>query len=112
VDARLKAQLAFVLSAMGVESAPRGAGHDEARDRLAEEAVRHVRASTSQWVASPSPREFLTRHRTGARFAALPRATQDEALGRLAEWACHAFGSIDTASDEVHAFEIHTFTFS
>jgi hypothetical protein len=40
----------------------------------------------------------------------LPAATQDEALGRLADWARHAFGSLDQAADEVHSFEIHVFT--
>jgi SAM-dependent methyltransferase len=111
VDARMKAQLAVILEAMGVEAVRRGARHDEARDRLADEAVRHWNACTARWVSTRSPRDFLTRHRTGARFAALPAVLQDEALGRLAEWARHAFGSIDQASDEVDSFEIDVFTF-
>jgi ubiquinone/menaquinone biosynthesis C-methylase UbiE len=112
IDARMKGQLAVFLAAMGVEAAPRGARHDEARDRLAEGAVQHRCACAARWVVPRAPRDFLTRHRTGARFAALPAAIQDEALGRLAEWARHSFGSLDQTSDEVHSFELDVFTFS
>jgi ubiquinone/menaquinone biosynthesis C-methylase UbiE len=112
VDARMKAQLAVILEAIGVEAVPRGARHDDARDRLADHVVHYQSACAAQWVSTRSPRDFLTRHRTGARFAALPAATQDEALGRLADWARHAFGSLDQASDEVHAFEIQVLTLS
>jgi SAM-dependent methyltransferase len=112
IDARMKGQLAILLAAMGVEAAPRGARHDEARDRLADGALQHRNACAARWVMPRSPRDFLTRHRTGARFAALPAAIQDEALGRLAEWARHAFGSLDRTSDEVHSFELDVFTVS
>jgi SAM-dependent methyltransferase len=112
IDARMKGQLAVILGAMGVEAGPRGARHDEARDCLAGEAVPHRSACAARWVLSRSPRDFLTRHRTGARFTALPAAIQDEALGRLAEWARHAFGSLDSASDEEHSFELDVFAFS
>jgi SAM-dependent methyltransferase len=111
IDARMKGQLAVVLAAMGVEALARGARHDQARDRLADEAVRHRSACAARWVVSRSPGDFLTRHRTGARFTALPAALQDEAIGRLAEWARHAFGSLDQASDEVHSFQLDFFTF-
>jgi hypothetical protein len=108
----MKRQLAVFLAAMGVEARARGARHDEARDHLAGQAVRHHSACVARWVLSRSPHDFLTRHRTGVRFAALPAAIQDEALGRLAEWARQAFGSLDQASDEEHSFELEVFAFS
>lgn len=61
--------------------------------------------------AKPHPREFLVRHRTGARFAALPEAVQDEALEQLSAWAEKTFGSFDSASREEHSFELEVFEF-
>ena len=34
----------------------------------------------ARWEAPRSPRDFLARHATGARFAALPQPIKDEAL--------------------------------
>jgi hypothetical protein len=69
----------------------------------------HLRAAT--WERNPTPREFLVRHRTGARFAALPEAVQDEALEQLSAWAEKTFGSFDSASREEHSFELDVFQF-
>jgi SAM-dependent methyltransferase len=111
VDAKMKARLALILEELGVDARPLGASRDEARDLLTSESGRHAQVCAARWVLPRSPRDFLTRHRTGARFAALPEATQDEALLRLADWAGDAFGSLDTASDEMHSFLIDVFTF-
>ena len=55
--------------------------------------------------------QFIDRHRTGARFSALPEPVKDEALARLAAWARATFGSLDAASPEPHAFELQIFKF-
>ena len=61
--------------------------------------------------AERTPRQFLERHRGGARFSALPDSVKDDALARLADWAEQAFGSLDAVSPESHAFELRVFKF-
>ena len=67
----------------------------------------HVRAAS--WKTNLTPREFLMRRRTGARFAALPAAVQEEALQKLTAWAQNTFVSLDTISTEEHSFELDIF---
>jgi ubiquinone/menaquinone biosynthesis C-methylase UbiE len=111
VDAKMKAQLAEILGALGVEPRAAGAARDEARDRLARDSTRRARVSAAQWISARSPSEFLARHRTGARFAALPQHIQDEALGRLRDWAADQFDTLDAIAEELHSFEIDVFAF-
>ena len=67
-------------------------------------------SSPMHWKNAPwTPREFLVRRRTGARFAALPAAVQEEALQKLTAWAQNTFGSLDTISTEEHSFELDIF---
>jgi hypothetical protein len=58
-----------------------------------------------------SAEEFLSRHRTGARFAALPLSIQEEALARLRAWAETNFASVSTRFEERHSFELSIFEF-
>jgi hypothetical protein len=58
----------------------------------------------TQWNITQSPRDFLDRHATGARFAALPQPIREEALARLADWAIATFGALDATVTELHAF--------
>ena len=58
----------------------------------------------ARWESPRSPRDFLARHATGARFAALPQPIKDEALRRLADWAVVTFGALDATLIEPQAF--------
>jgi hypothetical protein len=58
-----------------------------------------------------SAREFLQRHRSGARFATLPVDLQEQALQKLTTWAEQTFGSLDASSDEQRSFELDIFEF-
>ena len=111
VDAQLKKRLAAILETMGVEWHQGKQSRDQALASLGSSAAvwLHVRAAT--WERNPTPREFLVRHRTGARFAALPDAVRDEALEKLSAWAEKTFGSFDAASREEHSFELDVFHF-
>jgi ubiquinone/menaquinone biosynthesis C-methylase UbiE len=109
LDARMRQHLTAILDDMG---ATRGEGNRR------EEAVRfleHVASgscvSAAAWNAERTPRGFLERHRTGARFAALPAPIKDAALGKLAGWASAAFGSLDHVLRESHYFELRVFKF-
>ena len=111
VDAQLKRQLAIVLEQMGVASHRRNKSREKALSWLEARAARRSHASAASWMADRTPREFLKRHRTGARFAALPVAVQEEALTKLAAWAKEKFGSLDTVFSEKHSFQLDIFDF-
>jgi SAM-dependent methyltransferase len=110
VDAKMKERLAALLEEMSVP-ADRMNARDQVERWLDASAAVATRVVVATWGAARTPRGFLDRHRTGARFSALPEPIREEALGRLAAWAAGAFGSLDAASREPHAFELRVFTF-
>jgi ubiquinone/menaquinone biosynthesis C-methylase UbiE len=110
LDARMKARLALLLDEIGAP-ADRTNTRQDAQGWL-EQQARGTRLVASTWTARRTPRGFIERHRTGARFSALPAPVKDEAMRRLAGWAATAFGSLDAASTEAHEFELQLFRFS
>jgi SAM-dependent methyltransferase len=109
VDARMKRQLARLLAEIDV--APGLNARDGAQRWLESTAHDVARVVAATWVAPRTARGFLDRHRTGARFSALPEAVKAEALGKLAVWAAASFGSLDAVSRERHAFELGIYRF-
>ena len=87
VDARMKRQLDVILGAMGVE--PRGANaRDDVEHLLGASApTRERRDRRARGPRERTPRQFIERHRGGARFSALPERVKDDAMARLAAWA-------------------------
>jgi SAM-dependent methyltransferase len=67
--------------------------------------------TVATWSAERTPRRYIERQRTGARFASLPHAAGEAALATLAAWATSTFGGLDAVAYETHAFELQTFTF-
>lgn len=109
LDARMRQRLSAILDDMGA-ARQEGNRREEAL-RFLERVARCSRVSAAAWNAERTPRAFLERHRTGARFAALPATIKDAALGRLAAWATATFGSLDRAFLEPHSFELRIFKF-
>jgi ubiquinone/menaquinone biosynthesis C-methylase UbiE len=110
VDARMKRRLAALLTERGME--PKRANVREEVERwLEQRASDAVRITAAAWQSERTPRGFLERHRTGARFSALPEAVKDEALARLGEWAQAEFGSLDARFKERHEFELRVYRF-
>jgi SAM-dependent methyltransferase len=109
LDARMRDRLVGILSEMGIVAGRPGADRDEAFARLAGEAARADRRAVAQWVSKRTPEDFLSRHSTGARFAALPEGVKVQALERLARWAMDVFPSLQTEVWEEHSFEIDIF---
>ena len=111
VDAQMKKRLSEILREMDV------AWHEPQKARrqslawLESSAALHSQVTAASWTTERTPREFLVRHRSGARFAALPVAVQEEALQKLSVWAKATFGPLDTAYSEEHAFELEIFEF-
>jgi ubiquinone/menaquinone biosynthesis C-methylase UbiE len=110
VDEQMKQQLAAILAEMGAAS-DRGTNREGALHAL-EEIAHGAGIEAAAWNDERTPRAFLARHRTGARFAALPAPVKDEALRRLAAWATKRFGSLDAALCERCAFELRIFRFA
>jgi ubiquinone/menaquinone biosynthesis C-methylase UbiE len=109
VDARMKQRLELILSDIGVDLG------NNVRAEVEEVLYSAARSAESvlvaSWRADRTPREFLARHRTGARFSVLPESVKEEALRRLRDWAVGAFGSVDAVFSEPHAFELNVFKF-
>jgi len=112
VDARMKLQLDSILSILGAGGAKRrGNARAAVEDLLGARATGVERRIAGTWTAQRSPRQFIARHRDGARFSTLPERVKNEAMARLAVWAETEFGSLDAASSEAHAFELTVFKF-
>jgi ubiquinone/menaquinone biosynthesis C-methylase UbiE len=109
LDARMRAKLTEAMDLLNLDGNRPGTRRGEARIDLAASAERQVEVVAARWETVRSPRDFLTQHQTGARFSSLPGATRDQLLRHLSEWAKEAFGDLDTASVEVHAFELDFF---
>jgi len=109
VDARMKQHLALIL--LDIEFDAGNNTRDEVEEALASGATSAKSVLAASWRADRTPRQFLARHRTGARFSALPEPIKEEALRRLADWAVGTFGSLDAVCSEPHAFELRVFKF-
>lgn len=110
VDARMKERVATILDELGVRRDVANPRDDALR--FLGNAARGVEVHAAAWNAARTPRGFIERHRTGARFSTLPEPVRDEALRKLGIWAAATFGSLDVAFDERHAFELQVFKFS
>jgi ubiquinone/menaquinone biosynthesis C-methylase UbiE len=111
IDAQLKRQLVVILEAMQVPWHQPRESRRQALAWLEAASVRHCYREAAYWKVNTSAEEFLSRHRTGARFAALPLAVQEEALARLRAWAETNFGSVSASFEEQHSFELGIFEF-
>lgn len=107
VDARMKQRLASFLA---IRQAPYRTNAGSQLSRQLSAASCTV-VTAARWSAQRTPRAFLDRHRTGARFSLLPADVRDEALADLAAWAADAFGSLDAVLREPHAFELRIVRF-
>jgi ubiquinone/menaquinone biosynthesis C-methylase UbiE len=94
VDAQLKRQLAVILEGM----------------RIPWHQPREWRRQALAWLEDVSVRHW-SRHRTGAKFAALPPAVQQESLAKLRAWAETNFGSVNAGFEEHHSFALSIFEF-
>jgi len=110
VDARMKQRLASILDEMGA-SVDSPNPRNDVQHALEAAATRNHRLIAAEWDAVRTPRGFIERHRTGARFSALPERVRNEAMASLQRWADPAFGSLDAPNRERHRFELRVFEF-
>jgi ubiquinone/menaquinone biosynthesis C-methylase UbiE len=111
IDAQLKRQLVAVLEEMQVPWHQPRESRRQALAWLESASVRHWHRDAASWKVTTSAEEFLSRHRTGARFASLPLSIQEEALTTLRAWAETNLGSVNASFEEHHSFELGIFEF-
>jgi ubiquinone/menaquinone biosynthesis C-methylase UbiE len=105
IDACMRQHLAGSLDAAGVHPY-REKWSDDALSWLAGNAHDSRTVTAAAWAAERTPRAFLERHATGARFSVLPPPVQNIAMLRLREWAVATFGSLDAVSVEPYRFDL------
>lgn len=110
LDARMKQRLAEILDVLGVQQ-DRPNARDDVERWLKSNASSSENMTAARWTASRTPRGFIERHGTGARFSAVPAPVKTQALRDLGAWATATFGSCDAVASEPHAFELQIFRF-
>jgi ubiquinone/menaquinone biosynthesis C-methylase UbiE len=110
LDARLKRRLDALLAERHVAIDRKNVREDVERS-LGDIATRRT-VTVATWSAERTPRRYLDRQRTGARFAALPATVTEDVLAALADWTISTFGGLDATVHEPHAFELQIFTFA
>ena len=110
LDARMKQRLAAILGELGVQH-DRANARDDITHWLESSAGSSKLVTAASWTARRTPRAFIERHGSGARFSALPASVKTQALRELGVWAATTFGSLDAAHSEPHAFELQVFKF-
>ena len=109
IDARMKSQLSLILKEMDAASDLSGKSREKSLDWLQAASSRKMQTTAASWTAKRTPREFLDRHSSGARFSKLPPEIRTQALQKLSTWAAAACGSLDEVFSETHTFELHIF---
>lgn len=109
VDAQLKRQLRAILGSMGVAMHEPKKSKTDALTWLKARSAGHKEVVAAHWTAERSTEQFIARHRTGARFAALPAQVQEEALRRLSAWAEARFGALNKRFEEDFSFVLDVF---
>jgi SAM-dependent methyltransferase len=109
LDARMKQRAKEILQARGVGD-DRVNRRDEVVAWLNARAALRIDVIAARWTAQRTPRDFIERHRNGARFALLSPALQAQAAAELSAWAAAEFGSLDSAAIEAHALELSVVT--
>jgi ubiquinone/menaquinone biosynthesis C-methylase UbiE len=111
INVQLKHQLKMILQEMGIPWHRSQESYRESLDWLKSLTTRHVHSQVASWNHSGTAQEFISRHRSGARFAALLPDVQEQALQKLSGWAKETFGSLENGFAEQRSFELDIFEF-
>jgi ubiquinone/menaquinone biosynthesis C-methylase UbiE len=107
IDAMMRRRLEAVLAEMGVDE-PRG--HRDAMAARLSSMSTHVSAVlAASWRVARSPRDFLSRKASAARFGQLAAPLREAALNSLVEWAERNIGPLDQPHPEQHHFRLQLF---
>lgn len=104
IDAQLKRQLNTILESMGIGMHEPKKSKGDSLGWLKARCSDYREMVAAHWTAERSAEQFIARHRTGARFAALAAEVQEEALRRLSVWAEANFGALNQPFKEDFSF--------
>jgi hypothetical protein len=107
IDARMRRRLEELLAETGVDE-PSG-GRDGMVAWLSAESSRACDVAAAAWTVGRTPRDFLSRKASAARFGQLPAHLREAALQSLAEWAERSIGPLDLPHSEQHQFRLQLF---
>jgi len=110
-DARMKDRLGNILRQLGADAERKNA-REEIEQVLASRAGGHEPATAANWTGIRTPRAFIERHGSGARFSRLAAPMKAQAMAELTSWATATFGSLDRTFSETHSFELQAFRFT
>lgn len=110
IDSHLKQVLADILRDMGHDPY-RSAAHEDALDWLTALTGTGDTQIVARWPAERTPRQFIERHGSGARFSGLPGDIRHAAMDALRQRIEVDMGSLDCVASEVHQFELRIFRF-
>src|SRR5262249_24344996 len=108
LDTGMKQHLASLLGDMGM-TPYHADSRNEVQCWLESIAESSIHLIAAQCDTDRTPRGFLDRQPSGARFSQLHWPVKDEALRKLGAWAVASFGSLDAVFRERHAFELQVF---
>jgi ubiquinone/menaquinone biosynthesis C-methylase UbiE len=108
-NTQLKQQLKRILEQMGIAWRRPQESYRQSLDWLKAATTRHSHSQAASWNVKVTAQEFISRHRSAARFAALPLTVQEEALENLSLWAEKTFGSLNKEFDERRSFDLEIF---
>jgi ubiquinone/menaquinone biosynthesis C-methylase UbiE len=111
IDQQMKQRLDLLLDAQSVRPQLRNT-RSEAHHCLESAAEGSSRITAAVWRTKRTPRGFLDRHQTGARFSTLPSSMRKDVLESLRVWVEKTFGSLDSTFEEQHQFELRAFKFN
>jgi ubiquinone/menaquinone biosynthesis C-methylase UbiE len=107
IDAVMRDQLEKLIGGMGLNGPSRDRG--AMNEWLRANSARHLEVRPIDWIEQRTPREFLLRKQSAARFRSLPANLREAALRSLADWAERNIGSLDIPVCESYHFclELH-----
>jgi SAM-dependent methyltransferase len=106
VDARMRRRLEELLAETGNEA--RGS-RDGLATWLSAECSNAADVVAAAWTVERTPRDFLSRKASAARFGLLPAHLRNAALQSLAEWAEASIGPLDQPQPEQHHFRLQLY---
>jgi ubiquinone/menaquinone biosynthesis C-methylase UbiE len=109
VDAMMRDRLEKLVSGMGMSepSSDRGA----MTEWLKANSSRQLKLRPIDWVEDRTPRDFIHRKQSAARFASFPADLRETALRSLADWAERHIGPLDARFSEPYYFSLELYWF-
>lgn len=109
IDARMRERLEALIS--GAQASESFLDPDAMGGWLKANTSRHVKLRPMEWVEERTPRQFIDRKQSAARFASFPADVRESALRSLEDWAERNIGPLTTRFSEPTYFSLDLYWF-